>query len=116
MKNQIKFLTALMAIAAVCVFFSGCKTPVQRTAYNTISSVDQAASLAIDAYYALVIKGVIPTNSVPQVSDAFNKLHTDCIIAAAAAQNGISSTATPDMLLQLSNLTSLISAVKPSTR
>lgn len=113
--KQFKFIAALMAIAATCVLLSGCHTPVQRTAYNTISSVDQAASLAIDGYFTLVIKGVVSTNDVARVSAAFNKLHTDCAIAAAAAQNGINSTATPDMILQLSTLTSLISSVKPST-
>lgn len=113
--KQFKFIAALIAIAAICVGLNGCKTPVQRTAYNTISSVEQAASLAVDSYYALVIKGVVSTSSVAQVSAAFNKLQTDCTIAAAASKNGLSSTATPDMILQLSNLTALISSIKPST-
>ena len=101
------------AIIAASLLLCGCQTPVQRTAYNTISTVEQAATLAVNGYYALVIKGVVPTNAVPEVSAIYNKIQADGQIAAAAAQGGVSATATPDMLLNLGSLTSLIATLQP---
>ena len=109
-----KLIALIIGLAFAVGVTTGCKTPVQRTAYNTIASVEQAATVAIDSYYALVVRGVVATNEVPQVSAIYNKIQTDGQIAAAAAQNGVSATATPDMLLNLGSLTSLITTLQPS--
>ena len=105
----------LLAIFLSCLVIGlialGCQTPVQRTGYNTIYTVESAASIAVDGYYTLVIKGVVPTNDVPKVAAMFNRLQTDATIAAAAAQNGVNATATPALIAQGLNLTSLIATI-----
>ena len=104
---------ALMTLATVFFgcFTTGCHTPVQRTAFNTIYSVETGASTALDGYYALVIKGVVPTNDVPNIASLYDKLQADCTIAAAAAQNGVSSTATPELIAQAFSFTSTIATL-----
>lgn len=64
----------LFALALSPVLFTGCKSPTQhKQTVNTMFTIHTTVDLALDGYYALVIKGVVPTNGVPKVSSAYDK-------------------------------------------
>lgn len=96
-------LTALISIIVV-----GCTTSSQRTTYNTIATVEQTATLAVDDYYKLVIKGTVSTNGVPTVSKAFNDLQVTGQLAAVTAENGTNALAPSSLVLEASQLGVLI--------
>ena len=105
----------LAALLLACGVFAGCSlftgTTAQRTEYNTIFSVEQTASLTVDGYYALVIKGVVPTNDVPQVSHLFSDIQAAGTLAAAGSQNGTNALAPASLTAELSSLTTLITTI-----
>jgi hypothetical protein len=90
----------------------GCTTSSQRTTYNTIFTVEQTASTAVDTYYSLVIKGTITTNNVPVVSKAFNDLQAAATLAATADQAGTNALAPASLILEASQLGSLITTLE----
>lgn len=96
-------LTILVSIIVV-----GCTTSSQRTTYNTIATVEQTATLAVDDYYKLVIKGTVSTNGVPTVSKAFNDLQVTGQLAAVTAENGTNALAPASLVLEASQLGVLI--------
>ena len=106
-----KIKIGLGALLLACAVFVGCNTTQQRTAYNTIFSVEQTASLTVDGYYALVIKGVVTTNDVPQVSKIYNDIQASGTLAAAGSQFGTNALAPASLIAELSSLTSLITTI-----
>ena len=103
-------------LITLCVIgLVGCTTGTQRTGYNTIFSVEQTATTAVDGYYALVIKGVVTTNSVPMVSQRFNQLQMACTLAADATQAGTNALASATLMQEESDLINLVNALKLTT-
>jgi hypothetical protein len=103
-----------IAIAALLVsaFIIGCTTVSQRATYNTIATVEQTATLAVDDYYGLVIKGTVSTNGVPSVSKAFNDLQAAGMLAAVTAQQGTNALAPASLVLEASQLGTLITTLE----
>lgn len=112
--NTMKKLKILFALIALATIIVACNITQQTTAYNTIAAVEVTATTAVNGYYALIIKGVVPTNSVPQVSRAFNDLQLACTLAAATAQAGTNALATANLTTELGDLTTLITSLIPS--
>jgi hypothetical protein len=102
----------IIPVLGLAVFITACSTSSQRTEYNTIATIEQTASTAIDGYYTLVIKGVISTNGVPTVSKAFNDLQASAALAATIASSGTNALAPSSLVLEASQLGSLISTLE----
>ncbi|MDE2101570.1 MAG: hypothetical protein KGL39_30270 [Patescibacteria group bacterium] len=115
---KMKKIITLGCLMACCLFpaatmlLSGCNTPQQRIAYNTIFTVEQSASTAVDGYYSLVIRGTVSTNSVPEVSQKFNQLQAACTLAAATTESGTNAVAPAELTTELSDLLTFISTLK----
>ena len=102
---------AIIAMLAVAVGM-GCTTSSQRTAYNSIYTVEQAANTAVDGYYTWVIKGLLPTNDVPTVAARFNQLQAACTLAAATTQAGTNAVAPATLTLELTDLVTFIGTLE----
>ncbi|MDE2107302.1 MAG: hypothetical protein KGL39_59440 [Patescibacteria group bacterium] len=100
-----------IAIAALAITVAACSTTQQDTAYKTIATTETAASAVVDGYYALVIKGVLPTNDVPNVSKMFNDLQAAGTLAAATSQNGTNALAPAQLTDELNRLITLVSTI-----
>jgi len=111
-----RFISIALLAATLCLVdlsLVGCSTPQQRVAYNTIFTVEQTASAAVDGYYAAVIKGLATTNEVPQVSQAYNHLQIACTIAASTTEAGTNVLAPANINIELVQLTNLIASLMP---
>ena len=94
----------------------GCSSSSQRTAYNTIFSVEQTATLAVDDYFTLVIKGTVTTNGVPIVAKGFNDLQAAVRLAAAASEYGTNALAPSSLIVEATALGSLIQNIEATTK
>lgn len=86
-----RLFCSVLVILALCLTLplaltTGCTTNAQATAYKTIYSVEVSTTGAYDAFLDGVIHGIIPTNGVPQVSNAYNLFQQADQVAIAAAQ------------------------------
>lgn len=110
-----KKLFLIIGVAALLATTS-CTTPAQRTAFNTIFSVEQTATLAVDDYFTLVIKGVLTTNSVPAVANSYNTLQVAGQLAASASQLGTNGLAPASLVLEAANLGAIIDNAKQTNK
>jgi len=94
----------------------GCSTASQRPAYNTIFSVEQTATLAVDDYFKLVIKGTLTTNGVPAVAKGFNDLQAAGRVAAAVSESGTNALAPASLIIEATALGSLIQNIELTTK
>jgi hypothetical protein len=83
----------------LAVLLAGCAS-TQTTQFKTISSAQTAVNVAYNGYLDLVEKQQIATNSVPQVSKAFNDFQQAA--TSAVLIHGLNLTNTPP--LDVSNL------------
>lgn len=115
--NMKKLLICSLALSLTtlssCLFIS-CSTSSQKTAYNTIATVEQTATLGVDDYYKLVLAGTVTTNGVPAVSKAYNDLQAAAQLAASVAASGTNALATGSLVIEASNLGNLITALEAS--
>jgi hypothetical protein len=111
--KTIAVYTACSAILAFVIAAGsvGCSTNSETTAYNTIGSIEATGQTAYDSYCTLVIKGTIPTNSIPTVSAAYNQLQADLILAATLSSQGTNGLATTNLTADLAALTSVIATI-----
>ena len=65
--RQIKYCAALIAVALLI----GCASQ-SRSTYSTLASVQAVTQGAYSGYLDLVVRGAIPTNSVPKVSASYD--------------------------------------------
>lgn len=103
---------APVVAAAVLVAFTffvlpGCTTTGQRTAANTIQSVEATGTAAYAAYCDGVLKGVIPTNDFPKASKAYNQFQADVALAVTLAQNNSNALAPTNLTTELGNLVNI---------
>jgi hypothetical protein len=94
------------------VLLLGCNATQQKVAYNTLASLEQTTSVALDSYDALVIKGQIPTNDIPLVKSAFNKFQASFVIALDAAQYNTNAIAPAALIVESQDVINLISTLK----
>ena len=110
MKTKILLLVFGLALIV------GCNTTQQRVAYNTIATIEQTATLAVDDYFTLVINGTIKTNSVPVVSKSFNYLQAAGKLAADASESGTNALAPSSLVIEATDLGNLISTVEKTDK
>ena len=102
----------LIPTLALSLLVSGCTSTSQRTTYNTIATVEQTATVAVDDYYTLVLQSKLSTNGVPEVSKAFNDLQAAAVLATSVAQNGTNNLAPANLVLEASQLGTLITTLE----
>lgn len=114
---RIKTLAYVGVIAFICLFpamlvMPGCTSTQQRTAANTLQSLEAGATQTVSSYYDGVLKGVISTNDVPKVAHAYNDFQAAYALAVITAQNNTNALA-PEALVQeataLGNLVTTVS-------
>ena len=109
MKHYIKIWSLAFLTTIVVVGIIGCANQsAQRTAYNTIFTIEQTADATVDGYYTAVIKGTASTNGLANVSQKFNQLQAACTLAAATSQNGTNALASTQLIQELADLISFI--------
>jgi hypothetical protein len=101
----------LLFVAILAAAIVGCTTSQQTTAYKTLYGLEVATTGAYDGYTAAVIKGAIPTNSVPQVSHAFNDFQAAMGVAVVAAQNNTNALASANLVTESTAVINLITTV-----
>lgn len=110
-------LSLILALAlAVGALETGCTTSSQRTAYNSIATVEGAASTAVEAYYATVLPHVANgeaynTNQVIEVSKRFNQLQTGLKLAASASRLGTNSVAPANLVQESADLVTFVTSI-----
>lgn len=104
-----KKLTSSLAMA---VFLAGCSTPTSTVTYDTLATTGVTVNSAYSAYLDLVVKGTVPTNSVPAISAAFNDFQGLYAAALAVAQFNPTNPAPANVAAAASNLVSKINAAE----
>lgn len=94
------------------IFYTGCTTSSQNTAYATIGSIEATAQTGYDGYAALVINGTVSTNSLPTVSQAYNQLQADLLLAATISSSGTNALATTNLVAEAAQLATVISTAE----
>lgn len=101
-------ITLLSLSAMVLLAVLGCNTSQQKTAYNTLFSLEQTTTAAVDAYDALVVQGKVPTNDIPKVSKAYNDFQAGMALALDAVRNNTNAVAPPNLVLESQDLVNLL--------
>ena len=104
----------LFAIAISLALHLGCTTSQQRVTFNTLYSIEQGTTSALDGYDSLVIQGKISTNDVPKVSAAYNKFQTAFLVALDAARYNTNAIAPPSLVVESEDVVNLINSLKGS--
>ena len=102
---------AILVTLFTTLIVIGCTTTQQTTAYQTLYGLEVATTGAYDGYTAAVIKGAIPTNSVPQVSKAFNDFQAAEQVAVIAAANNTNALAPANLVTESTAVINLITTV-----
>jgi len=104
-----KLLASLGLVAIVAI---GCTTTQQQTTFNTLYSLEHVTVATYDGYLDTVIKGQTSTNSVPQVSKAYNTFQASYLVALDAAQYNTNALAPNSLLVESQDVINLINTVK----
>lgn len=99
----------ILSLLIVC---AGCTATQQKIAYNTIYSVEVSTKATYDGYLTLVVKGQLPTNSVPQVTKVFNDFQASATLATVATQNNTNALAPSSLVDEANAVINLINTVK----
>lgn len=117
MKPNIKPESAVAA--AVCLWAAfiviglyGCTTNQQKIALNTLGTLEQTTTAAVDAYDSLVIKGTVPTNDVPRVSKAYNTFQASMLVALDAVQFNTNAVSPPSLVVESQDVINLITTIE----
>lgn len=81
---------------------NGCTTNAQRTAYNTLASVEATENATVTGYFTAAAKGLADTNGIPKVAKVHNDFQSIMQVAAITAQNGSNSLAPAAVMSELS--------------
>lgn len=108
-----KYTSALLPIVLLCAamlvgIVAACNTTQQRTAYNTLYSVEATTTAAVDGYFSATIKGMAPTNGIPKVSHAYNDFQKAFAIAIDAAQFNSNALAPASLQQESADVISLV--------
>lgn len=102
----------LLLSLSLIVLMVGCTTTQQQTTYKTLYTVEHLTVSTYDGYLDTVIKGQTTTNSVPQVSKAYNDFQAAYIIALDAAEYNTNALAPENLVVESQDIINLINTVK----
>jgi hypothetical protein len=106
--KRLQFLLTSATVSALIFGLVACTTSVQTTTYNALATVEATADTTYSNYVAQVIKGTIPTNSLPTVSQAYNTLHAAIAAAAAVDQAGTNALVPANLTAELTAFVQLV--------
>lgn len=112
MKRHIVIVLSLAAFVLV-----GCNTIPSTATYKTLAAVETSTTTAFQAYLTGVIKGAIPSNSVPAVTrdyDIFQAVMAATVTVAAQGSNAPVTTAVSDAAAKV--LTDINTPTSTSTK
>lgn len=96
-----------VALLPLCLALT-CNTSQQKTAYATLSTVEQGVLLANQAYLDTVVTGMSSTNAVPTVEAAFNDVQLTIRTAIALSTGGGAATAPAAVVAKATAFTNTI--------
>jgi hypothetical protein len=105
--KHIKSLAAVVAVA----FLIGCASQ-GKLLYNTLASVQTVTTGTYNGYLDLVVKGTLPTNSVPKISKDYNAFQSVWSAAVMVAQFNTNTIAPAVVVSASSNLLYEINVAK----
>lgn len=88
--HRLSAKTVCWAQVILLVLLLGCASP----AYKSLTAVGHAVDTSVNVYFDLVVKGVVRTNDVPKVSQAYNTFQT--VFSNAVLMVRLNSKAPPD--------------------
>ncbi len=109
--TTVKLLVA-MGLIGLMGLMGACTTSQQQVAVNTLFTLEQTATAAVDGYDSLVIKGTVPTNDVPKVSALYNKFQASMLVALDAVQFNSNAIAPPSLVVESQDLVNLITRLQ----
>lgn len=104
-----KAFLSIFVIIAVAV---ACKTSQQKTAFNTLATIEGLGTAAVDSYYFLVIQGKLPTNGVAAVTKKYDAFQDSVRLALDAVQFNTNALAPGALVLESQDLVNLITTLK----
>lgn len=108
----IVFVIVILMMMLSGLFPTGCASPPATVAYQTIFDLETTTTAAFDGYLMGVAKGQISTNSVPQISKAFNLFQTDAAALLEAAQFSTNTIAPSGLITEAANVANAILSAK----
>ncbi|SRR5579862_24188 len=109
-------VSSMLKLLIVCVLLSAlataCTTNQQTLAANTLSTLEQSATAAVDGYDTLVIQGNLPTNGVPTVTKAYNDFQAALMLALDGVQYNTNAVAPPALTVEAQDLVNLINTIE----
>lgn len=116
MMMKIKLLVKIYVVSTVAflslwifgTILTGCKSPPDRIAYNTIGSLDTVAKTTYSGYLSSVLHGLARTNEVPEISLRYNQVEGGLLLTATISSEGTNSIAPQDLV---SNVVSFVTYV-----
>jgi len=100
MKRTLTLIISVVMLTApvtIPLLLSGCGTTAQTRGYNTIYALQKTTLAAYDSYLGEVIKGTVPTNGVPKISDAFNTFQLSTLVELDAVAWNTNAPATAQL-------------------
>jgi hypothetical protein len=122
--NDMKTTIATVGAAVLILFaagtamltsITGCSTTGQRTAANTLQSLEATATTTYSGYCDGVLKGLIPTNDFPIASKAYNQFQADYALAVTLAQNNSNALAPDNLNAELSQFVNIVTTASKLT-
>lgn len=107
-----QWLLVVAVASGVILTIAGCNTTQQKAAYNTLYSLEQTTTAAVDSYDTLVLQGKVPTNGVPAVSRAYNDFQAAFRVALDAVQFNTNAIAPPNLVVESQDVINLITTLK----
>lgn len=97
-KFQTFLILVLTASTLTTIALTGCKSPPDRIAYNTIGSIDATATKAYDGLADEAIQFKVSSNDLRTASVVYDDLHKSLYLAAVTASEGTNSIAPANLL------------------
>ena len=96
MKEQMRKLSVSLGLCLALIALPGmtCAPSQQKTAFNTLASVQLSTQAAYNGYLDLVVQGQVTTNEVPTVSQDYTLFMTVWAATVQLASQGTNAPAT----------------------
>ncbi len=105
-----------LLLALACASLVGCgifkAASPQTAAYTSLAAIGNAVTVADATFTQLVVAKQIATNSVPQVSHAYDQFQALYGLAILAAEGNLTNPAPASVLTSGTNVLNLINAAK----
>lgn len=114
MSNRIAAVlgAGFLILSLTLIAIPGCTTNQQKTAYDTIFSLEKSTTATYDGYLDLVIQGQVKTNAMPGVSKAYNDFQAAATTATDAANFSTNALAPANLVILAQDVVNQINAAR----